>query len=157
MTFFDATLDDLDAVVDAMDRLATLGRGWINLVPAHVERHELASVRSIPGMIFGRFSGRGAPDPKITWTAPAQGRRRPAPAQLGIEHPAGPKARRQLDDAAHPIPVGWLVLQDHSLRGLVVTPAEGTSHRDQIRWAMRAAELLVRGERMVWQGQVFEG
>lgn len=157
MSFLDASLDHLDEVVTAMDRLAAEQRGWINLVPAHAEREQLASARSVPGMIFGRIGGRGSPDPKITWTAPSPSRRRVEPAQLGIEHPAGPKARRQLDDAGHPIPRGWTLLQDHPLRGLVVVPRPEVDHREQIRWALRAGELLVRGERMLWQGQVFEG
>jgi hypothetical protein len=155
--FLHVTLDDLDAVVDAMDELADAGRGWINLVPEHVDRHELAAVRSVPGMIFGRLGGRGAPDPKVTWTAPELRRKRVEPAQLGIEHPAGPKARRQLDEAGHGVPSGWVVTQDHPLRGLVVVPAAGVGHAEVVRWGLGAASVLAGGGLEVWQAQVFPG
>ena len=155
--FLHVTLEDLDALVAAMDELAGAGSGWINLVPDHVERHELAAVRSVPSMIFGRVSGRGAPDPKVTWTAPELRRKRVEPAQLGIEHPGGPKARRQLVDAGHPVPDGWVATQDHPLRGLVVVPAAGSSHAEVITWALRAAEVLAGAELASWQAQVFPG
>ena len=157
MTVIHVALDDLDPLVSAMDELTGTGRGWINLVPDHVEAGELTAVRSVPGMIFGRPSGRGAPDPKVTWTAPELRRKRVEPPQLGIEHPGGPKARRQLDEAGHTIPAGWVVTQDHPLRGLVVVPAAGTSNAELIGWALRAAGLLSGTELTMWQAQVFRG
>jgi hypothetical protein len=165
---------DLERLASIMTDMVEAGRGWINLMPDAVERHELGATRSVPGMIFGRVSGRGAPIPKITWTAPQRRRRRTEPAHLGIEHPAGPKARDQLADAGHPIPAHWPVLQDHTLRGLVVVPtveAVGRSPIDQdspepaalpdhvvtIVWAIDAATILAGGELgAVWQAQAFD-
>jgi hypothetical protein len=157
MTLLHVTVDDLEPVVAAMEELTDAGRGWINLVPDHVETRELAAVRSVPGMIFGRLSGRGAPDPKVTWTAPELRRKRVEPPQLGIEHPGGPKARRQLDEAGHPVPPGWTVTQDHPLRGLVVVPAPATSNAALLEWALHAAALLTGTELTAWQAQVFRG
>jgi hypothetical protein len=157
VTFLDVSLDDLGPLAAIMDELAGEGKGWINLVPEHVERRELAAVRSVPSMIFGRISGRGAPDPKVTWTAPELRRKTVEPAQLGIEHPGGPKARRQLDDAGHPVPPTWAVTQDHPLRGLVVVPAAGVTNLELIEWGLRAASLLAGSELVAWQAQVFRG
>jgi hypothetical protein len=152
------TRDELDQLAGEMARLADAGRGWINLVPEGVERAELAAVRSVPGMIFGRVGGRGAPAPKITWTAPEVKRRRTEPAHLGIEHPAGAKARQQLREAGHPVPAGWSVVQDHSLRGLVVVPVLDADPVTVIRWAIDAATILARDDPGAsWQAQVFEG
>jgi hypothetical protein len=144
-----------------MATLTASGRGWINLMPESVERTALSATTSIPGMAFGRLSGRGAPAPKITWTAPELRRRRIEPSHLGIEHPGGPKAREQLAAAGHPVPAGWRVAQDHAIRGLVVVPnavtADGSpDHATIIRWALDAAHLLTPTELgPVWQAQVF--
>lgn len=165
--------EDLARLASVMTELVSAGRGWINLMPAEVDQHELGSTRSVPGMIFGRVSGRGDPMPKITWTAPQHKRRRVEPAHLGIEHPAGPKARDQLSASGHPVPAHWIVLQDHPLRGLVVVPvaepvdggptagelADPPSlpdHVTTLAWAIDAATLLAGHLGPVWQAQVFE-
>jgi hypothetical protein len=165
--------DTLVALAEVMTGMVDSGRGWINLMPEGVERAELGATRSVPGMIFGRVSGRGAPIPKITWTAPQRRRRRVDPPHLGIEHPAGSKARDQLDAAGHPVPAHWSVLQDHTLRGLVVVPAAASGdgplpganqgaplpdHVTTIAWAIDAAAILAGGELgPTWQAQVFDG
>lgn len=164
---------ELAALASTMEALVEAGAGWVNLMPEGVEHTELSATRSVPGMIFGRVSGRGSPVPKITWTAPRRRRRRVEAAHLGIEHPAGPKARDLLAEAGHPIPAHWPVLQDHPIRGLVVIPtsaAEGTQrtgpgddrsplppdHGETIAWAIDAATILAGVEfDTTWQAQVF--
>lgn len=168
---------DVTAVADAMAELTAAGRGWINLMPEGVERAELSATRSIPGMTFGRLSGRGAPIPKITWTAPVIRRKRTEPAQLGIEHPSGSKAVQRLAEAGHPVPPGWPVMQDHAIRGLVVAPREGVvprevavpestdepgstgppDHAATIIWALDAATILAGNDSQSWQAQIFDG
>ncbi len=147
--------DDIDALATLMSEMGDVGRGWVNLMPEGSERAELSATQSVPGMIFGRFSGRGAPTPKVTWTAPEHRRRRTEPAHLGIEHPAGPKAREQLADAGHPVPDGWRVVQDHPLRGLVVQPAGDPT--EVVAWALDAAAHLAGGETgRRWVARVFD-
>lgn len=160
MSIIAVTLNDLAPVVEVMGDLADAGGGWINLVPEGTERSELSSTRSVPGMIFGRVGGRGPATPKITWIAPEVRRKRTAPAQIGIEHPAGPKAAHQLADAGHPIPSEWAVLQDHAIRGLVVAVAPVEPHADHqgdIGWAIGAAGILIGATVEAWQAQVFRG
>lgn len=171
MTFIHFTIDDLDELTQAMDALVAAGTGWVNAMPFDADRSELSSSRSVPGIIFGRLGGRGPATPKITWTAPETRRSRVSPAQLGIEHPAGPRAAARLAEADHPVPPGWLVLQDHAIRGLVlaVAPSVDTpdpasdnppSYNSQaavMGWAIGAAELLAGDQGPDWQAQVFSG
>lgn len=146
--------DDLATLASTMAELGEAGRGWINLMPEGSERAELSATRSVPGMIFGRVGGRGAPTPKVTWTAPERRKRRTEPAHLGIEHPAGPKARDQLAAAGHAVPDAWRVVQDHPLRGLVVLPAGDPA--EAMAWALTAARHLAGDEAGTrWVAQVF--
>lgn len=158
MSFLTVTLDDLTAIARVMVELEEQGGGWINLVPAGTERTELSATRSVPGMIFGRIGGRGPAVPRITWTAPEQRRNRIDPAQIGIEHPAGPRAARLLSEANHPVPPAWPVLQDHAIRGLVVAvsdPDASADHESVIEWALIAAGLLIGTDVRSWQARVF--
>lgn len=158
MTILVVSLDDLSAAVEAMDELTQAAGGWINLVPHGVERAELSSTRSVPGMIFGRVGGRGPSIPKITWTAPEVRRKRTEPAQIGIEHPSGPRAVPRLAEADHPVPPGWPVLQDHAIRGLVVAVAPldgGPDHQGELVWALGAAGVLIGAGVETWQARVF--
>lgn len=157
MSIIEITLDDLSAVAAVMADLQQAGGGWINLVPAGTEKAMLSATRSVPGMIFGQVGGRGPAVPKITWIAPQRRRQRTDPAQIGIEHPAGPRAVHLLAEAGHPVPAGWSVLQDHAIRGLVVAVAEPppATHETAIDWALTAAGHLIGTEIRTWRAQVF--
>lgn len=128
-------LDDLAPAVAAMDRLAAEGGGWLDVVPAGVDPPP-------PTSIWGRINGRGPSVPRLTWTAPTTGRRRPEPAALGIEHASGPRALERLAGLGLPLPAGWRRLQDHPMRGLVVEPDGEAANADVLRWGLRAVQLL---------------
>lgn len=164
MTFIRFTIDDLGELTEAMDALVVEGGGWVNAMPVTAGQSELSSARSVPGMIFGQMGGRGPAMPKITWTAPETRRKRVDPPQLGIEHPAGSRAEALLAEAGHPVPLGWVVLQDHSLRGLVLAvgpapdapdPTSPATPATVITWAVRAAEVLAGHQGPDWRAQVF--
>lgn len=126
---------DLTPVIDTMGRLSDAGRGWIDVTPAGMEP-------PAPTSVWGRINGRGPSVPRLTWTAPQSGRRRPEPAALGIEHPSGPRALARLDAAGHPLPAGWRRLQDHSMRGLVVQPPADATPGAVFGWGLRAVQVL---------------
>lgn len=150
--------DDLEPLAEEIRRLADAGRGWINLASAIGDSDELGATRSVPGMIFGNIGGRGPANPKITWTAPQTRRRTHEPAALGIEHPAGSKARDRLASAGLPVPPGWPVLQDHAMRGLVVVPPPDADPVEVLTWALDAATLLADADLGDdWTARVFEG
>ena len=131
--------DRADDVVAAMEAVGESGTGWVNLEPA-VEVDDVAAAGSAT---FAMFSGRGPIVPLGTWTPATMSRRgRREPAMLGLQHPAGSKAKPLLAQLGHPVPDGWIVVQDHVRKGLVMALPEGTDVADALHWLLRAARLL---------------
>lgn len=132
---FDAA--DTSELVGHMEALTEAHEGWINLEP-EVFADDVAQPDR------GLFSIFAPPPPSIplaTWT-PAPDSRRPQPAKVGLQHPTGTRAKVQLADAGQPVPAGWVVLQDHARRGLVLAVPPGVRHADVVAWLLRAAALL---------------
>ena len=131
--------DRPDQVVAVMDAMAESGKGWVNFEPA-------VDVEDVPPSgsgAFSLFSGRGPVVPLGTWTPGAAGRRgRVEPAMLGLQHPAGSKAKPLLAELGHAVPDGWMVVQDHVRKGLVVSVPSTVGPADALRWLLRAARLL---------------
>lgn len=128
-----------DELVARMDELADAGAGWVNLQPG-IDPDDAPQAE--PGL-FGLFSGRGPVVPVATWTAPAPTRRGGrGPEEVGIQHPAGPRAAARLAEAGVPVPAGWRVVQDHPRRGLVAQVAPGTPHREVAEWLLGATARL---------------
>jgi len=146
-------VDHLDGVLAAMDAIADAHQGWVNFEPAvHVEDAPPAD-----GGFFSLFSGRGPAVPLGTWTPPSAPRRgRAEPAMLGLQHPAGGKARPLLERLGHPVPDGWPVTQDYAKKGMVVAVPPAAANMDVVRWLLTAATLLsavpLTGE---WRAAVF--
>jgi hypothetical protein len=143
-------------VLEVMARMASAHQGWVNFEPA-------VAVEDVPPPrdgLFALFSGRGPDVPVATWTAATapKGRRRPEPAMVGILHPAGSRAGAKLAELGHPLPDGWVVLQDYSKKGLVAAVPPSVAHRDILSWLLEAATLLSRvpltGR---WRAVVYDG
>ena len=134
---FDA--DRLGDVLAAMEAMSEAHEGWVNFEPAvHVD-----DIPPPDGGFFSLFSGRGPAVPLCTWTpASAAGRGRAEPAMIGLQHPAGGKARPLLEKFGHPVPDGWPVTQDYVKKGLVVAVPPTAANADVVRWLLRAATLL---------------
>ena len=138
-----------------MDAMSGAHQGWINFQPAvHVE-----DAPPPDGGLFSIFSGRGPSVPLGTWTpASAPRRGRAEPAMLGLQHPAGGRARPLLEKLGHAVPEGWPVTQDHSRKGLVVALPPGAGHVEVVGWLLTAATLLstvpLTGE---WRAAVYSG
>jgi hypothetical protein len=135
--------DDLSAATEVMAELSRAGRGWLDITPAGVEP-------PAPTSVWGRINGRGPTTPRLTWTAPQPGRRRPEPAAVGIEHASGPKAIERLTLAGHPLPRGWHRLQDHPMRGLVLQPPAGADAEAVLAWGLRAVAILGSPDTRRW-------
>jgi hypothetical protein len=147
--------DRAGAVVAEMEAIGRTGAGWVNLEPA-VEVEDVAAAGS---GTFALFSGRGPVVPLATWTPAKLPRRgRTEPAMIGLQHPAGLKAKPLLAQLGHPVPDGWVVVQDHVRKGLVVALPEGVHAADALSWVMRAARLLsavpLTGQ---WRAAVYAG
>lgn len=132
--------DRVDEVVAAMEAMGESGKGWVNFEPA-------VDVDDVPAEsgTFSLFSGRGPTVPLGTWTPGSTTRRgRVEPAMLGLQHPAGSKAKPLLAEQGHPVPQGWTVVQDHVRKGLVVAVPPGVASAEALDWLLRAARLLSR-------------
>ena len=119
--------------------MSETGKGWVNFEPAvHVE-----DVPPSGSGAFSLVSGRGPVVPLGTWTPGSVTRRgRAEPAMLGLQHPAGAKAKPLLAEQGHAVPDGWVVVQDHVRKGLVVAGPGEVAPEDALRWLLRAARLL---------------
>lgn len=114
-------------------------KGWVNFEPA-VNEDDVPPEGS---GAFSVFSGRGPVVPLGTWTPGTTTRRRRAePAMLGLQHPAGSKAKPLLAGAGHPVPDGWFVAQDHVRKGLVVHLPPDVGPGEALAWLLRAGRLL---------------
>jgi hypothetical protein len=133
---FDA--DRLDEVLSAMDAIARAREGWVNFEPA-VREDDIPPDSGV----FSMFSGRGPAIPLGTWTPASESRRgRAEPAMIGLQHPAGGKAKPLLERFGHPVPEGWAVTQDYAKKGLVIAVPPGTDHEKVVRWVLGAAGAL---------------
>ena len=147
--------DDVGEVVAAMDTVAEAQKGWVNFEPAiHVE-----DVPPPGGGFFSLFSARGPAVPLATWTPASEQRRgRGTPAMIGLQHPAGAKAKPLLERLGHPVPEGWPVTQDYVKKGMVVAVPPTATHDDVVRWLLRAASHLaavpLTGR---WRASVYDG
>jgi hypothetical protein len=125
-------------VLAAMSAMGEAGKGWANFEPA-------VDVDDVPAEsgTFSLFSGRGPAVPLGTWTPGSTTRRgRVEPAMLGLQHPAGTKAKRLLTERGHPVPEGWIVVQDHVRKGLVVSVPPDVAPAEALDWLLGAATLL---------------
>jgi len=130
---------DADAVVAAMSALTAAQRGWITLQPG-IHPDDEPPPRTL---LSSLLSAGGPPVPVCTWVAPEPKQKPPHP-EIGILHKAGPKAVRTLVDAGITVPDHWVVLADHSRRGLVIAVHPESPHGDVLDWLLRAAESLTR-------------
>lgn len=137
--YVEFTPDRTESIVATMSAVSADATGWINFEPA-VEVDDVAAAGS---GTFALFSGRGPVVPLATWTPASTGRRgRKEPAMLGLQHPAGSKARPLLARLGHPVPEGWTVVQDHVRKGLVLHLPPDLPPADALRWLLRAATVL---------------
>jgi hypothetical protein len=131
--------DRLDDAVAAMASLTDAHGGWINFQPAV----DVADLPDAGGGFFGLFGGKGPDVPLGTWTpASAPKRGRPDPPKIGLQHGAGARAKPKLVELGHPVPDGWVVLQDYIKKGLVVAVPPDVPHADVLSWLLGAARAL---------------
>ena len=139
-------------VLAVMADIADRHQGWVNFEPSvHVEDAPVADTG-----VFSLFSGRGPTVPLGTWTpesAPGRGRREPA--MIGLQHGAGAKVKVRLAEMGHPVPEGWVVVQDHAKKGLVVALPPTADPAEAVRWLVDAAARLSPVPLTGWRAAVF--
>jgi hypothetical protein len=156
------TTDDLSPALTEMITIARARNGWVNVRPRPVDD---------PGEFITEFSSDPVASPlgifgrrkpitlEGTWVPGRVGRHGPEPASVGLEHPAGRFAVRQLRDGGSPVPEAWKVVNDNTRRGLVLSVPHGDNVEDDcehiLTWLLTAATTLapnqVTGR---WQAEV---
>ena len=144
-----------DRVLEWMDRLSAADDGWINLLPG-VDEDEAEQPTS-PGAFAALFGPSQASVTMCTWLPARRGRRDGQGPTVGIVHPRGRFAIRQLADLGVALPGGWIVSQDHARRGLIVVAPPGAPHADVLTWAIEAgAALAMIPLTGTWQAEVHQ-
>jgi hypothetical protein len=158
-----------ESTAELLDQMRSIDRkanGWVNIRPRPEDDPEpsMADLAPTPPPsplnIFGR---KRTVTIEGTWVPGRAGRKVAEPASVGLEHPAGRFAVRQLRDGGLAVPEHWKVVTDHARRGLVLSvPAPGGSDADRaaglhdiVQWLVEAAAILapdqVTGR---WQAEV---
>lgn len=152
--YVEFTPDDPAAVVDRMAAMVAAHRGWINFEPA-VRVDDVPEPKS---GLFGLMSGRGPDVPLATWTPGEARKGRADPPTIGLQHGSGPGARARLAEHGRAVPEGWVVLQDHSRKGLVVAVPPAVAHGEVVAWLLGAAKVLSTVPLIGrWRAAVYEG
>jgi len=129
--------EDLERVVDAMVELTAAQQGWITLQPG-IHPDDAPRPQSIIGKVF---TAHGPPVPVCTWVAPEPKQKPPHP-EIGVLHGRGPKAEQRLAGLGQVVPDHWVVLADHSKRGLVVAIHPEADPHDVLAWLLAAGTAL---------------
>ena len=145
---------DPAVVVNRMGQRAAAESGWINLLP-EVEQD---AVVPPSGGLFSFLAARGPSIPLATWSAGAATKRGPGRQSIGLQHNGGPRALATLTSLGLGLRTGWIKVQDHSRRGLVVTVPAAEDHGDLLYWLLSAAHALsavpLTGD---WLARVYTG
>lgn len=143
----------VDEVVAVMQGMTEAHAGWVNFEPS-------IPVEDVPASgsgAFALFSGRGPAVPLGTWTPPSAPKRgRSEPAMLGLQHGAGSKVKARLAERGHPVPDGWIVMQDYAKKGLVVAVPPTADEATVVRWLIEAASALSTIPLTGWRAAVYE-
>jgi hypothetical protein len=131
--------DLLDQVTAAMDELTAAQGGWITLQPG-VHPDDAPPPTNILSKVL---TGSGPPVPVCTWVAPER-KQKPPHAEIGILHARGAKAEKRLAERELAVPDRWVVLADHSKRGLVVAVHPDAASADVLAWLLEAGAALTR-------------
>jgi hypothetical protein len=153
-------------LLDQMRSIDRVGNGWVNIRPRPEDDPDpsMADLAPTPPPaplnVFGR---RRAVTIEGTWVPGRAGRKGLEPASVGLEHPAGRFAVRQLRDGGLALPEHWKVVTDHARRGLVLSvqhqgdsdAARSSDLAEIVDWLVEAAAILapdqVTGR---WQAEV---
>jgi hypothetical protein len=130
----DVRTDDLGPLLERAHRMARARDGWINLWPLPEDDPDELPIQEFaptpldaPVGIFARF--RRVLVIEGTWVPGRDTKRGIDETSIGLVHPAGRFAVRQLRDGGQPVPSTWRVVTDHPKRGLVLAVDDAGSDR----------------------------
>jgi hypothetical protein len=151
LALIDFLPDDLSPLLPTARKIGRDRNGWINLRPWPLDDGDDDRLTEFsptpPEAPVGLFARWRVVVLAGTWVPGKVGRNGADPASVGLQHPAGRFAVRQLRDAGSPVPDGWRVVSDNARRGLVLSVPDGeggaADHADEIlRWLLDAGAAL---------------
>lgn len=156
------TANDLEPALAQMRAIGGAHDGWVNVRPrAEDDPDKFMSefAPPEPPAFLGGFGRRRTMAIEGTWVPGRSTRRAPEPASVGLEHPAGRFAVRQLRDGGTPVPADWKVVNDSTRRGLVLSvPVSDDPDGDcetVLNWLVAAAATLGPDEVTgLWQAEI---
>ena len=152
---FEFTPPDVSRVAAFLQTLCDAGGGWVNLLPGVVVDEDINPATESPSF-FGLFGAKQPPVTMSTLMPPKPTRAAYDGVTLGLMHPAGGKAVRQLAALGVDVPTGWVVRQDHTRRDIVIRTAKGATPEEVVQWSVRAGAALCREEMTGrWQAVVY--
>lgn len=122
----------------AMVELAARRAGWMNVFPGVEDDAPPGEQRGLAGFLLRS----GPPVPMGTWVAPTTRRGKPVPASVGVQHGTGPRALPRLVEAGVALPEGWVRVQDHVRRGVVLRLPNGAEPPAVLDWLLGALTML---------------
>ncbi len=147
----DFTPDDLSVVLAEMNEIGQARNGWVNVRPVPLEDpadEQLTEFVATPPVApVGLFARWRLVLVEGTWVPGKIGRNGAEDASVGLSHPAGRFAVRQLRDAGVAVPDGWRVIVDHAKRGLVLSVPDGPGGAADatatvLSWLLEAGPVL---------------
>jgi hypothetical protein len=112
--------------------------GWINFLPGVDEDAAPPPPSGLGAILAPRTPGAVM----ATWAPETQTRRGVQGATVGLLHPAGRFASRQLASLGVPLPEGWVVRQDNPRRGLIVMARLDAPYTEVLDWIVSAGTTL---------------
>lgn len=143
---------EADGILAAMATITQAGDGWINLLPGIDSDEAPPRPTGLTAILAPRTPGAVMG----TWTPQKQTRHSMKGATVGLIHPAGRFAARQLISLGAPVPSGWVVRQDNQRRGLIVVAPVDAPDREVLDWIVAAGTalcgLVMSGE---WRADIY--
>ena len=144
--------DDPTDVVAGIEQLRAVRAGWVNFRPYIAELDgeiegdddtEYERPRGSTIGIGGMLLTPAPPVPECTWVPGGLHRRKGVlPDSLGLQHPSGKRAGRQITEGGMRLPDGWRVVADNARRGLVLELPPDYDVAATVRWLLDAAALV---------------
>lgn len=132
-------LDDRDSVLERMAAVSAQndGKTWVNVQPYVDPEHQpkVSLLRHI-------FSAKGQPVPTGTWVPGHTSGKQPTHSEVGVQHGAGVRAIEKLAAEGVVVPEHWILIQEHTRRGIVYAAPREDEPDQALDYMLRAAGVL---------------
>jgi len=134
-------LEARTAVLERMAEVAARndGKTWVNIQPWIDPEHQpkVSLLRHI-------FSAKGQPVPTGTWVPGHTSDKKPTHTEVGLQHGAGVGAVAQLAEASIVAPDHWILMQEHTRRGLVYAVPRDDAPDAALDFMVRSGQALAQ-------------